>query len=107
MFYAELFGMTFDVVEAGRGDKALELARERRPALVVTDLSLPGMSGLDLAKALRADAATASIPILCLSGHGDADTEAAVKAAGINRLLLKPCMPDDLLKHVNELLAGA
>ena len=104
MFYAELFRQFYDVIEAGRGDQALQLAREQRPSLIVTDLSLPGITGLELARALKADEATAGIPILCLSGYGDQATSEAAAASGIDRLLIKPCLPDDLLAHVNELV---
>jgi CheY-like chemotaxis protein len=104
MFYAELFRESFDVLEAGRGDQALELARAQRPSLIITDLSLPGITGIELAKALKQDAATAHIPIICLSGHADQETNDAVTASGIDRMLVKPCMPDDLLAHAAELI---
>lgn len=105
MLYAELFRASlFDVLETGRGDHALELARTNLPTLIVTDLSLPGITGLELAKALKGDAATRGIPILCLSGHSDSDTSDAVAASGIDRLVTKPCMPDDLLAHVRDLI---
>ena len=104
MFYAELFRESFDVIETGRGDHALQMAREQRPSLIVTDLSLPGITGIELARALKGDAATAGIPIICLSGYADEETSTAAAASGIDRLLVKPCMPDDLLAHVNELV---
>jgi CheY-like chemotaxis protein len=107
MFYAELFRTSFDVIEAGRGDQALELARQQLPALIVTDLSLPGITGLELARALKGDATTARIPIICLSGYADDETTSAVAASGIDRMLVKPCMPDDLLAHAEELLTQA
>ena len=105
MFYAELFrASSFDVIETGRGDHALTLARENLPALIVTDLSLPGITGLELAKALKGDASTSGIPILCLSGYSDSETSDAAAASGIDRLVAKPCLPDDLLAHVADLL---
>jgi CheY-like chemotaxis protein len=104
MFYAELFRDSFDVIETGRGDQALQMARDQRPSLIVTDLSLPGITGIELARALKGDAATAGIPIICLSGYADEETSNAAAASGIDRLLVKPCMPDDLLAHVNELV---
>lgn len=106
MFYAELFRESFDVIEAERGDHALQLAREQRPALIITDLSLPGITGIELAKALKEDAETARIPIICLSGYGDKETSEAVAASGIDRMLVKPCLPDDLLAHATELVRG-
>lgn len=105
MFYAELFrASSFDVIETGRGDHALELARERMPTLIVTDLSLPGITGLELAKALKGDEATKGIPILCLSGYSDSETSDAAVACGIDRLVTKPCLPDDLIAHALDLL---
>ena len=105
MFYAELFKSSYDVIEAGRGDRALELARAQLPSLIITDIALPGITGIELAKALKGDKATAGIPIICLSGYADPETSEAVAASGIDRLLLKPCLPDDLLAHVNELIS--
>lgn len=105
MFYAELFrASSFDVIETGRGDHALELARANMPSLIVTDLSLPGITGLELAQALKGDETTRRIPILCLSGYSDSDTSAAAAASGIDRLVAKPCMPDDLLAHALDLI---
>ena len=105
MFYAELFrASSFDVIETGRGDDALALARANLPALIVTDLSLPGITGLELARALKGDASTRGIPILCLSGYSDSDTSDAAAASGIDRLVAKPCMPDDLIAHAFDLL---
>lgn len=104
-FYAELFrASSFEVIETGRGDHALELARANLPTLIVTDLALPGITGLELAKALKGDAATRGIPILCLSGYSDSDTSDAAAASGIDRLVTKPCLPDDLLAHALDLI---
>lgn len=105
VLYAELLRSSeLDVIETGRGDQALELVREHKPALIVTDLSLPGISGIELAKAVRADESTRAIPILCLSGYADPETSGKAAASGIDRLLVKPCLPDDLLANVRELV---
>ena len=104
MFYAELFRASFDVLEADRGDHALQIAREQRPSLIITDLSLPGITGIELARALKEDAETARIPIICLSGYADQETSDAVAASGIDRMLVKPCLPDTLLAHATELV---
>ncbi len=104
MFYAELFRESFDVIETGRGDHALQMAREQLPSLIITDLSLPGITGIELAKALKQDAATAGIPIICLSGYADPETSEAVAASGIDKMLVKPCMPDVLLAQAEDLV---
>lgn len=105
MLYAELFrASAFEVLETGRGDHALELARENLPTIIVTDLALPGITGFELATALKKDDATRGIPILCLSGYSDSETSEAAAASGIDRLVAKPCMPDELIAHALDLI---
>jgi len=58
----------FEVVTASNGQLALDAIEVRRPDLVVTDFMMPAMTGLELAEALRADAETAQVPILLVSG---------------------------------------
>jgi len=58
----------YEVVSAGDGEQALVLAREHFPSLVLLDVMLPKMSGLDVVKALKKDPATASIPVMMLTG---------------------------------------
>ncbi len=105
--YAEHFrDEGFDVVEAADGSAAIVRARERLPAVIVMDLSLPGMDGWDAIRELKHDDATRSIPIVALTGHcgtGDAD---GAKDAGCDTFLTKPCLPSALLEKVNELLAA-
>lgn len=105
MLYAELFrASSFEVLETGRGDHALELARKNLPTIIVTDLALPGITGFELATALKKDDATRGIPILCLSGYSDSETSEAAAASGIDRLVAKPCMPDELIAHALDLI---
>lgn len=105
MLYAELFrASAFEVLETGRGDHALELARKNLPTIIVTDLALPGITGFELATALKKDDATRGIPILCLSGYSDSETSEAAAASGIDRLVAKPCMPDELIAHALDLI---
>ena len=60
----------FDVVVAHAGPEGLDLARRFTPDAVVCDLGLPGMSGFEVARALRADPGTASALLVCVSGYG-------------------------------------
>ena len=81
---------------AADGEDALSMMRVQPPDVLVTDLSLPGMDGFELIARVRADAALRSgFPIICLSGYGGHEHEQRALAAGCDRILQKPCMPDD------------
>ena len=105
--YAEFLGMEFDVVTAADGEQALDLMRSYLPDVLVTDLSLPGIDGFELIARVRADASFAAIPMICLSGYGGHAHEQRARAAGCDRILQKPCMPDKLAEIVAELVHEA
>ncbi|MGF1696473.1 response regulator [Vibrio kyushuensis] len=95
----------FDVVaEASNGADAIAKAHEIEPDLILLDLNMKGMSGLDTLKALRADGATAAIVILTVSDNGG-DIEAIIKA-GADGYLLKDTEPDDLVALLKQATAG-
>ena len=102
--YAEFLESTFDVDTAADAAAALRQARQARPDVIVTDQSLPGMDGFEMVAALRADPSLADIPVVCLSGFGGSAHEARARAAGCDRILQKPCMPDALAAVVLEVL---
>jgi CheY-like chemotaxis protein len=99
----ELFAVRLGVriLESGDGLEGAWLARTTRPALVVLDHDLPGMSGLEVARDLRADPATAAIPILSLAASWD---PTASRATGCDAHLRKPFRVDRLLETVRRLL---
>ncbi len=105
--YAEFLGMGFEVLTAPDGEQALEVVRLHRPDLLITDLSLPGIDGFELIAQVRQDAGLSAIPIICLSGYGGHIHEARAEAAGCDRILLKPCMPDKLAEVAAELIQDA
>ncbi len=90
----------FDVVEAARLVEGIARARHDRPDLVLLDLSLPDGDGCDAARALKSDEATRAIPILALTGHAEAQARADALQAGCDGVLLKPCLPDELVLEV-------
>lgn len=95
----------FNVVgEASNGTDAVALAHELQPDLVLLDLNMKGMSGLDTLKALRADGCEAQIVILTVS-DSPADIEALVKA-GADGYLLKDTEPDELIALLKKPFAG-
>jgi CheY-like chemotaxis protein len=102
--YAEFLGGVFEVLEAPDGLQAIESMRVRRPDLLITDLSLPGLDGFELVALMRADPGLQEVPIICLSGYGGHAHDERARAAGCDRILQKPCMPDALAQAASDLL---
>jgi CheY-like chemotaxis protein len=105
--YAEFLGVSFEVMTAADGEDALRMMAGHAPDVIVTDLSLPGMDGFELISRIRSDSALQSVPIICLSGYGGHEHEQRARAAGCDRILQKPCMPDELAAIVSEQIANA
>jgi two-component system cell cycle response regulator DivK len=85
----------YEVLQAENGAEAIDTATQRNPDLVVMDLEMPVMGGLEALQRLRGDVRTRAIPVIILSANGDVD-HARVKRAGSETCLVKPCDPDDL-----------
>jgi two-component system chemotaxis response regulator CheY len=95
------------VIEAPDGFRGLEQARRQRPDLVLTDVGMPGLDGFHLARALRADSRTRSIPLIFLSAEtGKANADQA-RALGALAYLTKPFDPCGLASFVARSLAAA
>jgi two-component system, cell cycle response regulator DivK len=105
--YAEFLRGTFEILEAGTAVQALEMARARPPAVVVTDLSLPGMDGFELIAHMRSDPTMRAVPVVCISGYGGEGHEERARAAGCDRIIQKPCLPDRLADAIGEVLEGS
>ena len=93
----------YEFDEAADGVAALDLARRRRPDLVILDVMLPGTGGLAILEALRADPALASIPVVVVTAWPQMEEEAL--EAGASRFFMKPFEPDAMKDAVEELLA--
>ncbi len=97
--------MGYRVRLARDGEEAIEIARREQPALVLMDVVMPGRDGYETARALRADAATAHIPIVALTALAmDSDVEKAI-AAGMDGFLTKPIDRSALEGAVSRLIA--
>jgi signal transduction histidine kinase len=94
----------FKVISADDGLKALEMAQRERPSLIVADLMMPGIDGLELTRRLRADEATRHIPVLMLTARGDLDARVAGLETGVNAYLAKPFSPRELLTQARALV---
>ena len=91
-------------LSARNGAEALELIRRGRPDAVLLDLSMPRMTGWDLLKELRGDAATARLPVVVITGHVGPGVEREVLAAGADRFLTKPCLPHVVFNLILQLV---
>ena len=97
----------YTVYEAVDGLEALRLARELRPDLIILDLNMPGLDGVEVVQELRLDAEFAIVPMLALTAsamHGD--RERAI-AAGFSGFITKPIGPRELRAEVDRLLGPA
>jgi PAS domain S-box-containing protein len=95
----------FDVLEAGTGEGALKLAAEKIPDLVLLDIRLPDISGIEVCRRLRADAGTQRIPIVHISAtHITAQDEATSLSAGADIYLAEPVGQQELSSAVRTLL---
>lgn len=92
-------------VTAADGEEALAVARADRPALAVLDVAMPRRDGLSVARALRADPATAGIRIIVLTAAVQPADAVAAREAGADAYVKKPFSPKDLAARVDELLA--
>jgi CheY-like chemotaxis protein len=93
----------YEVVTAGTAEEALPLAQQLQPAAIVTDLRLPGASGLYLTRQLRADDRTKDAAILLLTGEVRMRDKGAF--VGSDRLLLKPLPPGALAAEIDTAIA--
>jgi len=96
----------YQVEVAGDGLEALEKAKAVSPDLIVLDVMMPRMNGLEAAKALKADPKTASIPIIMLSAKAQDIDQDAGREAGVDLYMTKPFDPLDLLDRAAELIKG-
>jgi PAS domain S-box-containing protein len=87
----------YSVFVAPDAPKALALAEEHHPEVVISDIGLPGMSGYELAQALRSMPAFSQTLLVALSGYADAEARALSRHAGFDVHLAKPVAPNDLL----------
>lgn len=85
------------------GETALEAVARRRPDVVILDVMLPGRSGFDILRDLRADPATAALPVLMLTARGQERDRDMAERLGATRFMTKPFSNADVLAAVREL----
>ena len=97
----------FEPLEAEDGQRAVDMVRLERPDLVLMDLSLPILDGLDATRAIRADAASRGLPIIIVSAYDSEDTRAQARQAGGTDYISKPIEFDTLKAMILRHLAAA
>jgi two-component system chemotaxis response regulator CheY len=99
-----LKGAGYDVIEAGDGQEALNIAKSKKVNLVLTDVNMPKMDGIALIRALRGLPDYKFTPMLMLTTESAADKKQEGKAAGATGWLVKPFNPDQLLATIKKVL---
>jgi len=94
----------FQVTSATNGYEALRVAESARPDLVITDIVMPGLDGIEMIKSLRRISGFTSLPIVVLTAHGKEKAEDAIKA-GATRTMIKPVVVKEFLALINNLLS--
>jgi DNA-binding response OmpR family regulator len=97
----------YEVIAAEDGTQALSAAREKLPELAVLDVSMPGMSGLDVCRMLRAEPATAQMLIIMLTARAQESDVDSGFVAGADDYIIKPFSPRELTTRLRALLARA
>ncbi len=97
-----LKGAGYDVIEAEDGKHALQVVAGQSVDVVITDLNMPNMNGLELIRALRADPKFQFVPILMLTTESDETKKADGKSAGATGWIVKPFNPEKLLQVVQK-----
>jgi DNA-binding response OmpR family regulator len=96
----------FEVIVARDGEEALRLVKERHPDLAVLDWMMPKSSGLEVLRAIRADSATADIPVVLLTARAsEADVQEGLDAGAVD-YIAKPFSPQELAARVQRILGA-
>lgn len=104
--YAEVMAAAgFRLVLVEDGEECLQRARELSPDVIVMDLSLPKLDGLEATRRLKADERTKRIPVIALTGYGWETVKQDAYRHGCEGFLVKPCPPDTLLQEIGRVLS--
>ena len=94
----------YETVEAVTGEEGVKLAKEKKPDLVLMDIQLPGINGIEAFRQIRADAATRKIPVVALTASVTPTDRSAITAAGFDAFLGKPINLKEFLETVKRLV---
>jgi two-component system cell cycle response regulator DivK len=94
----------YHVLQAFDGEAGVELARAHAPDLILMDLTMPVLDGIEATRVLKSDPATAGIPIIVLTAHTQHEDVAAAEEAGCDAYLAKPVEPAKVASEVRRVL---
>jgi two-component system cell cycle response regulator DivK len=94
----------YQTLEAVSGEEGVKLAREKKPDLVLMDIQLPGINGIEAFRQIRGDAATRSIPVVALTASVTPTDRSAITAAGFDAFLGKPINLKEFVETVRRLV---
>jgi len=97
----------YKTLEAVTGEDGVRLAKENAPDLVLMDIQLPGINGIEAFRQIRADARTARIPVVALTASVTPTDRSAITAAGFDAFVGKPINLKEFLDTVKRLIEGA
>jgi two-component system cell cycle response regulator DivK len=97
----------YSTVEAVTGEEGVKLAKERKPDLILMDIQLPGISGIEAFKQIRGNAGTKSIPVIALTASVTPTDRTAISAAGFDAFLGKPINLKEFIDTVKRLVENA
>ncbi|HTH95350.1 MAG TPA: response regulator [Rhodocyclaceae bacterium] len=102
-----LDSMGHNVIEAHDAPEGIQIAKTQNPVLILMDIQLPGMDGLEATRRLKQDSSTQSIKVVALTAFAMKGDEERILAAGCDAYISKPIQHLDFVAKINELLASA
>ena len=104
LFSAMVGSQGYDVLQAGDGRAALDLAHQEHPDLIIMDLQLPEISGLEVTHSLKADSDTSSIPIIATTAYALYGSEEKIRESGCDGYMAKPIALTEFLELIESLM---
>ena len=107
LFSAMIAAEGYEVLEAKSGHDGLVMAQDQHPDLIIMDIQLPGMSGLEVTQSLKADAATHDIPIIATTAFATRGDEEIIMASGCDAYMAKPIAISQFLELIESVMSAA
>ena len=105
LFCAIAAARGYGVLQASSGPRAIDLAHQEHPDLIVMDVNLPGMSGLEATQSLKSDDATRDIPVIITTAYGMRGDDAEIVASGCDGFMAKPIGVSEFVELMGSLMA--